>query len=166
MPSRFLTTPLFLSLLVLPCRGQNQNPAPAPQASPAGAPATPKKVWTNDDLARTKGAVSVIGTKLAADGPSAAPTPVASAEVLRIKSDLGKLEAQLDLVNKRLATYEEFEQGKAVSEGGRDLSKGYSRTPVDQQVAQLQEKRKQLSSQISDLYDEARKKGIDPGQLR
>ncbi|MGB9516145.1 MAG: hypothetical protein WBQ61_02925 [Candidatus Acidiferrum sp.] len=46
------------------------------------------------------------------------------------------------------------------------MSKGYSRTPVDQQISQLQEKKKQLEAQIGDLLDEARKKHIDPGQLR
>ena len=55
---------------------------------------------------------------------------------------------------------------KPVSTGERDTSKGYSRTPVDQQMNQLLNKKKDLESQIGDLLDEARKKGIDPGQLR
>jgi len=166
MLSRFLIASVLLTLLLLPCKGQNQNPLPAQEAAPAASPTPAKKVWTNDDLPRAKSAVSVIGAKHTPNEPQTATRPLASADVQRIKDDLAKVQAQLDLVNKRLETYEEFEQGKAVSQGGRDLSKGYSRTPVDQQVAQLQEKKRQLENQISDLYDEARKKGIEPGQLR
>lgn len=88
------------------------------------------------------------------------------ATVSRIKKSLDKLQAQLDDVNKKLQTFKEFQDGEPVSKGERDLSKGYSRTPVDQQIAQLQDKRKDLEQQIGDLLDEARKKGIDPGQLR
>ncbi|MGB7495998.1 MAG: hypothetical protein WBR14_22885 [Candidatus Acidiferrum sp.] len=65
-----------------------------------------------------------------------------------------------------MKSYAEFLHGDPVSSGARDMSKGYSRTPVDQQISQLQEKKKQLEAQIGDLLDEARKKHIDPGQLR
>jgi len=65
-----------------------------------------------------------------------------------------------------LKSYKQFEDGEPVSKGERDTSKGYSRTPVDQQMSQLLDKKKQLATQIGDLLDEARKKGIDPGQLR
>ena len=53
-----------------------------------------------------------------------------------------------------------------MSTANREINKGVNRVPVDQQIVQLQEKKKQLEEQISDLYDEARKKGIDPGMLR
>jgi hypothetical protein len=69
-------------------------------------------------------------------------------------------------VNSKLKSYKQFEDGEPVSKGERDTSKGYSRTPVDQQMGQLLDKKKQLETQIGDLLDEARKKGIDPGQLR
>ena len=61
---------------------------------------------------------------------------------------------------------QEFQSGEPVSTDARELDKGINRTPVDQQLAQLEDKKKQLETQISDLNDEARKKGIDPGQLR
>jgi hypothetical protein len=69
-------------------------------------------------------------------------------------------------VNRQLNLYEDFREGKPVSEGSRDMSHGYSRTPVDQQAAKLREKKKQLEDQMDGLYEEARKKGIDAGQLK
>ena len=96
-------------------------------------------------------------------------TPAKTADagtVARIKQNLQKLQSQLDDVNKQLAAFKQFQDGEPVSEGGRDVSKGYSRTPVSQQIVKLQNKKKDLQGQIDDLVDEARKKGIDPGQLR
>jgi uncharacterized protein YukE len=84
----------------------------------------------------------------------------------RIRQNLEKLQKQLADVNKQLATYKQFLDGEAVSQGARDMSRGYSRTPVDQQMAKLQEKKKDLQEQIDALIDEARKKGVEPGQLR
>ncbi len=92
--------------------------------------------------------------------------PADPATVARIKKDLKKLQTQLDDVNSKLKSYKEFQEGEPVSKGERDLSKGYSRIPVDQQMEKLLKKKKELQTQIGDLVDEARKKGIDPGQLR
>jgi uncharacterized protein (UPF0335 family) len=38
--------------------------------------------------------------------------------------------------------------------------------PLEDQVKQLEAKKKQLQGQIDDLENEARKNGIDPGKLR
>jgi hypothetical protein len=46
------------------------------------------------------------------------------------------------------------------------LNKSYNQTPVDQQITALQEKKKQTQAKIDALLDEARKKGVEPGQLR
>lgn len=72
----------------------------------------------------------------------------------------------MDDVNKKLKLYGDFAEGKPVSENGRDMSHGVSRTPVDQQAAKLRDKKKQLEDQIDGLYEEARKKGIESGQLK
>ena len=164
-----LCAPLFLAgLLAIPCVAQSQSP-PAPDAN-SSAPATansgstgssPKKVWTNEDIP---------SARLPADKRnqnSTAPKQTADAATVdRIRKSLLKLQSQLADVNKKLRSYDDFIKGEAVSSGSREMDKGVSRVPVDQQVAQLQDKKKQLEEQIGDLYDEARKKGIDPGQLR
>jgi len=91
---------------------------------------------------------------------------VDGATVDRIRKGLEKLQSQIDDIDKKLKTYKDFQEGEPVSTGARDLTKGINRTPVEQQVGQLQEKKKELQAQMNDLLDEARKKGIDPGLLR
>ncbi len=170
-----LLSPLFVfSILAFPTLPQSQDNPPAQSPSTASsapgntAPAAnpPKKVWTNDDVSGTKNGVSVVGDKRNLNYHLSPAHPADAATVDRIKKNLQKLQGQLDEVNSKLKSYKQFENGDAVSKGERDLSKGYSRTPVDQQMTQLLDKKNVLESQIGDLLDEARKKGIDPGQLR
>jgi hypothetical protein len=157
MLGRLLTTFSLIATLSLPVLARPQD-APtdvAPAAPPAAAPTAPapRKVWTNEDLAGTKGGISVVGDKRNKNYHMGSNAPADPATIARIKKSLDKLQIQLD-------------DGEPVSTGERDTSKGYSRTPVDQQMNQLLNKKKDLESQIGDLLDEARKKGIDPGQLR
>ncbi|HUL33966.1 MAG TPA: hypothetical protein VL128_08790 [Candidatus Eisenbacteria bacterium] len=155
------------------CQG-NTAPDNSPKTPPAASvpstssqpqatePHKPAKVWTNEDL-QSAGSISVVG-----DARNQKYTMTKNADpavVARYRRDLRKLEAQLKQVNEKLRAYEEFEQGKPVSQGGRDLSHGYNRTPVDQQMAGLQEKKKQLETQMDELYEKARKDGIEAGQL-
>jgi hypothetical protein len=141
------------------------NSAPASAAAHSATPAS-KKIWTNEDIPAVKPGGST-STSKAKPGTGASSGPAADpATVQHIRHELEKLQGQLDEVNKKLKTYKEFQEGEPVSTGARDLTKGISRVPVDQQMVQLQRKKESLESQISDLNDEARKKGIDPGQLR
>jgi hypothetical protein len=144
----------------------SQDTAPTPTASSTTAPTPTKKIWTNENLASAKGDVSVVGDKRNQSYHMGSGQPADPATGARIKKDLEKLQTQLDDVNSRLKSYKEFQEGEPVSKGERDLSKGYSRIPVDQQMEKLLKKKKELQTQIGDLVDEARKKGIDPGQLR
>lgn len=167
MLSRLPTTSLLVTLLFVPLSAWSQDPgSSAASTVPASAATTtPKKVWTNEDLGG-KGGVSVVGDKRNQNYHMTSSAPADPATVARIKKNLERLQGQLDDVNSKLKSYKQFQDGESVSTGARDISKGYSRTPVDQQVTQLQDKKKQLETQIGDLVDEARKKGIDPGQLR
>jgi hypothetical protein len=182
--SRWLFTLIAFLFLVTagPCLAQSANPASPADSSQAQAPAKPadpsttstppipapaaKRVWTNDNLADASGSVSVVGDKR---NPKYAITPAKTgdpATAARIRQSLDKLQRQLDDVNKQLLGFKQFLEGETVSESGRDMSKGYSRTPVDQQIVKLQGKKKDLQEQIAALIDEARKKNIEPGQLR
>ena len=100
------------------------------------------------------------------DGPSAiAATPKEpDATIDRIKKNLKKLQEQLADVNLKLDNFRKFQQGENVSSVG--VSKAYTRTPIEQQVGTLQDQKKQLELQIDALYEQARKKEIEPGQLR
>jgi DNA-binding FrmR family transcriptional regulator len=182
---RTLTLPILL-LAAVPelCLGQGaqtsaSQPAPAtPQTQTASASAAPddsnqpsangsatpaKKVWTNEDIKSAGPRVSVVGDKR--NQKYTMTKSADQATVNGYKTRLKKLQGQLDDVNKQLEAYKEFQQGKAVSQGGEDMSHGYSRTPVPQQISKLEDKKKNLESQMDELYDEARKKGIESGQL-
>jgi hypothetical protein len=157
--------------LTRPCLGQNDNAAGGNSASPGtpnppnAATSTPKKIWTNDDVPSAKTGVSA-SEKRNTNARAMPSQTVDTASVQRIRNRLEKLQAQLDDVNKKLTIYKEFQAGEPVSTADREINKGINRVPVDQQIVQLQQKKKQIEGQISDLYDEARKKGIDPGLLR
>ena len=169
-----LVSPIFvLGMLAVPVMARAQDTTPAQASNPAATssssnPATTpsKKVWTNDDLPEAKSGSPVAADKRNQIYRITSNQPADAATVLRIKKNLEKLQAQLDDVNKKLKIYKAFQDGEAVSSSGREINRGYNRVPVDQQVAQLLDKKKQLEGQIGDLNDEARKKGIDPGQLR
>jgi hypothetical protein len=168
MLDRLLKACALLALLSAPILVWPQDP-PAPASSTVPAPdagssaTTPKKIWTNEDVGG-KGGVSVVGDKRNQNYHMTSNAPADPATVARIKKNLERLQTQLDDVNAKLKSYKEFQSGESAN--ARDMSKGYSRVPVDQQITQLEQKKKQLETEFGDLVDEARKKGIDPGQLR
>ena len=171
MFSRTLFFTAIFCILTMGTFAQSQDSAPnqngaRPTTQGSNANSSPKKVWTNDDLPAGKNGVSVVGDKRNKAYHSGSSSTADPTTVARIKRELAKLQDQLADVNSKLKTYKEFQEGEPVSKGERDMSKAYSRTPVDQQMQQLMDRKKQLETQIGDLLDEARKKGIDPGDLR
>jgi len=162
---------LFI-ILAAPCLAQTeQTPPRAITDSPSktqpsnASAASPKKVWTNDDI-HSRNGVSVVGDKRSQNYHMTPGSTADAATVSRIRKNLEKLTAQLDDTNQKLAAMKKFEAGDDVKDPGPQINKGLNRVPVDQQMAQLNASKKKLEGQISDLLDEARKKGIDPGQLR
>jgi len=142
---------------------QSAQATTEPTPSSAAKNEKPKKVWTNDDV-KGAGGVSVVGDK--GNQKYTMTKSADPATIAKYRNTLHKLQVQLDDVNKQLKLYGDFTEGKPVSEDGRDMSHGISRTPVDQQTAKLREKKKQLEDQMDELYEEARKKGIESGQLK
>ncbi|GEM_PF-5585339 len=144
----------------------NTQTSSTPAASQPTKPSStdkPKKVWTNDDIKST-GSVSVIGDPR--NQRYTMTKPPDPATIAKYRANLQKLQAQLNDVNQKLQQFQDFVEGKPASEGGSDLSRGYNRTPVNQQVAKLQDKKKQLQTQIDDLYESARKIGIESGDMK
>jgi galactitol-specific phosphotransferase system IIB component len=165
----------LLASLALPSAAQTndanpsrQSPSNVPAAGPASnpPPSAPKKVWTNDNLSEASRKISVVGDKGNQKYPLTPSKPADPATVERIRKELKKLQGQVDDIRKQLASYKEFQQGEAVSTSGYQVDKGYGRIPVEQQMIMLGKKKKDLETQIDEQLDEARKKGIDPGQLR
>ncbi len=149
----------------------SSSPAPASSGTPtpteanAKSPA-PKKVWTNDNLADASGKISVVGDNRNQKYSLTPEKPADPATVSRIRESLKKLQAQLDGVNQQLTSMKQFQEGETVSKSSDEIPQGTVRVPVNQQIPVLQEKKKKLQLQIDELLDEARKKGIEPGQLR
>ena len=59
-----------------------------------------------------------------------------------------------------------FSEGESSNNAsGIKLNKSYDREPIEVQMLALQDKKRDLQSQMDALFDEARKKGIEPGRL-
>ncbi len=172
---------LFAVALLLPthsraCFAQSASVLPDPPTQNQTTPSTgndsaprsphPKKVWTNENLAEAGGKVSVVGDRRNQKYTMTPVKPADPATVSRIRESLQKLQSQLDNVNQQLTSFKEFQEGEPVLKGSDEAQKGYTRMPVNQQMTVLQQKRKKLEAQTDALFDDARKKGIDSGQLR
>ena len=96
-------------------------------------------------------------------GPrTATPQYIAS-----VRSQLEKFQKQLEDVNKQITDLKNFSDGKPTNTAsGVQLDRRHEREPVEVRIRALQDQRKDLESKIEALYDEARKKGVLPGELR
>ena len=149
-----------------PDSGSSQ-PASQTKDSPAPLDAKKsKKVWTNENLSDANGSVSVVGD--AKSKPKVdAPKTVNAQYVASVRKQLEKLQQQLNDVDKQLVDLKNFSHGEpSTSASGVKLDKRYEREPIEVQIRALQDKKKDLQSKIEALLDEARKKGVEPGQLR
>lgn len=157
-----------------PDNSQRSSATPAASASktPVANSATPadarktKKIWTNEDINGLIGPVSVVGNSKNL-GKADAEAKADGQYIANTRKQLEKLQSQLDDTEKQLADLKDFSEGKApTTSSGYQLNKGYNRVPVDQQITSLQDRKKQLEGKIQALLDEARKKGVQPGDLR
>ena len=175
----FAAAAILLSRPTLTCfafRSQD-SPAspqlPAPQR-PAEDPAAAapqkktKKVWTNENLGEVSAsAVSQVGeAKSGLPAKKSDVKPASSQEIAAYRKQLSGLQTQLANVEKQIADLKSFSKGETSGAAGMQLHKGYSTEPIEGQVRKLEEKKKSLADQIDALFDAARKRGIEPGQLR
>jgi hypothetical protein len=187
---------LFLSALLISVAGlafasQSSNPAgqsTSEPAKPAQSPTAsdpgsaesgkkkPKKVWTNDEISKVggEGSISVVGNadanaKGSPKGNPSKSTRASSAKENQpgsYRSRLRQLHNQLETTEKQISDLRNFNGESTGASGGVDMNRGYSRTSVEDQIKILEEKKKQIQAQIGDIEDEARKDGIEPGDLR
>jgi hypothetical protein len=158
------------------CAAQSPNSSsPQDFASSPVSPTTassenkkPKKVWTNENLSEANGAVSVVGNpKAGAKSPSSPVKSVDAKYIGDTKKQLEKLQGEISDLDKQINQLKNFSAGEPASySGATKINKSYNRDPVNIQIQELQDKRKQTQAQIDALLDEARKKGVEPGQLR
>jgi hypothetical protein len=174
------------SLLPVVCRGQSDQ-ATTPSASnqpssqnasgqsgPAAAkPEKTKKVWTNEEVSTLPGTVSVVGTDRPADRQTPSPQRGANGadatrrgKVQRYRVAMAELRKKIDVADQKISQMKNFKGNDSSPSGGINPNRGYSMTPVDEQVKQLEAKKKQLLASIEELEVQARKEGIEPGEIR
>jgi TolA-binding protein len=192
---KVILTGSVLLLTVSPCRAQTQTPAnPTPSAPSSSSPSTPKstepaggtpdekkpvgsdkkkpkKVWTNDEIGSVGGTVSVVGDPTAKSDPatktSALPPEGAKQKLAEsYRSQIQQLQAQMDGIDKRIAQLRNFKGENSNPSGGINPNQGYNMVPLEDQVKQLEDRKKQLQGKIDDLESDAKKNGIEPGDLR
>jgi hypothetical protein len=172
MPRYISFAAVFILLAASPALAQSQDPGssqPAAQPKDSPAPADVKKhkrVWTNENLSDANGSVSVVGD-LRSKPKVVAPKPADAQYVASVRKQVEKLQQQLNDVDKQLVDLKNFSNGEpSTSASGVKLDKRYEREPIEVQMRALGDKKKDLQSKIEALLDEARKKGIEPGELR
>jgi len=72
----------------------------------------------------------------------------------------------MDAIDKRIDQLKNFKGENSSPSGGVNINQGYNMVPLEDQVKQLEEKKKQFAAKIDDLELQARKNGIDSGDLR
>ena len=154
------------------CAPQAQNSAPAaPQATAADAPKPKrKKVWTNENLADAGGTISVVGNPQSTSKLEPKRTANKSVDpkfVASLRDQLQKLESQLAVVDQQLSDLKDLNKGESKRTGGvRQDTWHYDSSSVEEQIRRLQDMKTKIQASIEAILDEARKRDIDPGQLR
>ncbi|MFI5058040.1 MAG: hypothetical protein ACHQLQ_07625 [Candidatus Acidiferrales bacterium] len=138
----------------------------------------PKKVWTNEEMSSIHGIISVVGNPEQAnayadsrkwnnDSDSGNGNDLEREKaVANYRELLRQLREQQEDIDKKIADFRNFKADNASPSGGINVRKGYSMTPVEDQIQQLEEKKKQIQAKIDAIEEEARKNGIEAGELR
>lgn len=153
--------------------------APARPAAPAQTPAAtdkkkPKKVWTNEDVRSVKGGISVVGDadKSSIDLDTKKSSQTTGGKDLRqqrieyYRNQIQQLQAQIETADKRISQLKNFKGENTAPSGGINPSQGYNMVPLEDQLKQLEEKKKKLQAKIEDVESDARTNGIESGELR
>jgi hypothetical protein len=175
---------------------QSQPPAPAASqtqtpsaAANANAPKDqtidkdqtkkkPKKVWTNEEIPTVHGNISVVGDPAQASSYSDSRQWNTNSDsgnggkservnaIANYRKQLRQLREQQEAIDKKISDFRNFKADNSSPSGGINVHNRYSMTPVEDQIKQLEDKKKQIQARIDAIEDEARKNGIEPGELR
>ncbi|HUL15252.1 MAG TPA: hypothetical protein VLV88_04590 [Terriglobales bacterium] len=167
---------------------QDAPDPPKPPAKPAQTPKAdsdtkktsdakkPKKVWTEDDLGKLKGRVSVVGksgsnggsgSDWESDGDSGNEAHSGKTSLgEQLRSELARLQAQMNDTDQKIAQLKNIQSGATSGNSEMQLHHGYNMDPLPDQIKKLEDKKTQIQTQMDAIYEQARKNGIEPGQLR
>lgn len=179
-PLAILSAGIWIAVLPFVARTQDTSACKAAtaQSTPASCEKTPekktKKVWTNEDVKSVKGGVSVVGDGDKGSGQSpdrGADVHSDSQSLARQRLDgyrnqIQQFRAQIDAIDKRIVQLKDFKAEDGSAAGGIKIHERYNMVPLDEQVKQLESKKKELQAKIADVENQARKSGIEPGELR
>jgi hypothetical protein len=180
---------LLFSTAGLPTVAQKQDPgstAPSDKPTPAAKPAaanTPakksedtkaaKKVWTNDNVGTLKGSVSVVGGKRPAqtdpeytEDEDGSESDSRQQRIQQYRGAIANLQTQIEDADGRIAKLKNFKGENSTPSGGINPNGKYNMVPPEEQVKQLEARKKLLQGKIEDLENQARKEGLDPGEVR
>jgi hypothetical protein len=145
-------------------------------ASSKPADAKKKRVWTNDDVGSIKGNVSVVGDKDSDQAGSAKDSKSVDtsgggedpkkARLQQYRDRIADLNAKIADADRKIAELKNFKADNGAPSGGINPNHGYNMVPLEEQVKQLEDKKKQMQANIEDVENQARKEGFDPGELR
>jgi cell division protein FtsB len=162
----------LVSLVLVASLAAAQQPAQERPKQP------PKKVWTNEDLEALRGRVRISSFEGAAP-PAAAAAPAEEAapagpagQVYNREDDpawyrqrLTALRAEVERIDAEISRLRDVRSRGTQSEVAVGFDTPRTLSPEDQ-IAALERRRSQLEQQISDIEDEARRRGIAPSTLR
>jgi hypothetical protein len=152
--------PATALLLAAAAFGAAQQPTDPPPLSSAPKP---KKVYSNDDVRPAPSGTAAAQPAIA----NSQPGKDSHAELAgALRARLEKLSFRLKQTDGQIEDLQRFQAGESNGDASHQLHQGYNRTPIPEQIAKLEEKKRQLQAQVDLIYDQARKKGILPGQLR
>ena len=91
----------------------------------------------------------------------------ASAESVRkYRDQIRQLRDQIAAADRRIEQLKGFKGENTSPSAGININRGYNMVPVEEQVKQLEEKKRKLEAKIEDVEVEAMKNGVAPGELR
>jgi hypothetical protein len=149
-----------------------KTPSEAGEKKPADA-TKPKKVWTNDEVGNIQGTVSVVGSNRPAERQTQSSEDAAGSaadprrgKILRYRAAIAELRKKIDAGDQRITQLKNFKADDSSPNGGINPNRSYNMIPLDEQMKQLEAKKKQLEANIEDMENQAKKEGIEPGELR
>ena len=142
------------STQAVPAASANSN-KPATPASTADPKAKkPKKVWTEEEMGKLNGSISVVGDKNASSSGfgSTGTDSHGDHDAAWYRDQLAPLRSQMERVDTQIR---DLEQAKL---GGREN--------IARPMEKLQQQKAEIQAKIDGIEEQARKAGIAPGELR
>jgi hypothetical protein len=138
----------------------------------------PKKVWTNEEMSTLHGIISVVGdpSRFSSYSDSRQRNTDSDSRnggnserenvIANYREQLRQLREQQDAIDKKISALRNFKADNSSPSGGINMRTRYSMTTADDEIKQLEDKKKEIQAKIDAIEEEARKNGVEPGELR